>query len=133
MDFQTQSGAYLKKEFYILLKSVTFYRNDKYDSFYIIGTVADQPNTLLKFKYFSTKLEVFGHRGKFRIITKPEEPKLETYKQETISCYLIDQIYPIASQNESTKMHKQYQKSNPIASQNESTNMHQQYKSCIII
>ena len=90
MSFEKYSNP--KKEFSIHLKSLSVFRGPKYDSFYIIGSLDDNSN-LIKFKYFSTKHNIFGHRGVFRVITKGE-PTMDTYKKEPISCFIIDSIYP---------------------------------------
>ena len=82
-----------KNEFSIYLKSVSVFRGTKYDSFYIIGRMAECRSNLIKFKYFSTKHDIFGHRGAFRVITKSEST-METYKNEPISCFIIDSIFP---------------------------------------
>ena len=82
-----------KNEFSIYMKSMSVFRGPKYDSFYIIGQMAECKSNLIKFKYFSTKHDIFAHRGVFRVITK-NESTMDTYKKDPISCFTIDSIFP---------------------------------------
>ena len=94
MSFEnTGKSSSPKNEFSINIKSISVFRGSNYDSFYIIGSLSDCRSNLIKFKYFSTKHDIFGHRGVFRVITKGDST-IETYKNESISCFIIDRIYP---------------------------------------
>ena len=94
----------IENELSIRIKSVFVFRGQNYDSFYIIGSMVNFDDNLIKIKYFSTKHDIFNHRGVFRIIIKPDTETTDTYKNEPISCFAVEKMFPDYSNDSSANV-----------------------------